>query len=480
MLIKEYRIPMPLSVEEYRIAQLYMINRKSREESEGEGSGIEIRVNEPYKNGPNNTSGQYTEKIYYVAKHVPPWMVKFMSENAVKTLSVEEISHNAYPFTKTIQSTPMFPSFSVEIETHFKPDLGEDDKIFSRKYPIETLDFNDRLGVGKGGDNVFETDPRLFVSKKDSSKGERGPLPADWLKKARQDMKDGKICPSWNADQTKIGYSCAYKVVKVNFKVFYIGSKVEQFIHNSIIKPMLCQAHRQVWCWQDEWCDLTLEDIRREEKITMKKLREMFHGPISSSEDEEEVNDSEGNEKELINEPWQPIQNVLSKKPSQSVNIKTNSRNISRTTNYSSCENQSPNISHDSDFQTDYSDFFSPPSSGSERSSCDEFFSAGESLIGSYSSSQGRNISRSSKSKRDKYRRAISENLSLDLKPINSEGQNQGHAGTKSSLNNQENQARILSNTYPHHSASSNYSKIDVRRSASIAVSSSVTGTRPF
>lgn len=30
MLIKEYRIPMPMSVEEYRIAQLYMIQVRSR------------------------------------------------------------------------------------------------------------------------------------------------------------------------------------------------------------------------------------------------------------------------------------------------------------------------------------------------------------------------------------------------------------------------------------------------------------------
>ena len=33
MLIKEYRIPLPLTVEEYRIAQLYMIAKKSSQES---------------------------------------------------------------------------------------------------------------------------------------------------------------------------------------------------------------------------------------------------------------------------------------------------------------------------------------------------------------------------------------------------------------------------------------------------------------
>lgn len=66
MLIKEYRISLPMSVEEYRIAQLYMIQRKSREESHGEGSGVEIIENEPYDDGPGG-KGQYTYKIYHVA-----------------------------------------------------------------------------------------------------------------------------------------------------------------------------------------------------------------------------------------------------------------------------------------------------------------------------------------------------------------------------------------------------------------------------
>ena len=35
MLIKEYRIPLPLSLEEYRVAQIYMIDKKSRTETHG-------------------------------------------------------------------------------------------------------------------------------------------------------------------------------------------------------------------------------------------------------------------------------------------------------------------------------------------------------------------------------------------------------------------------------------------------------------
>lgn len=97
MLIKEYRIPLPLTVEEYRIAQLYMIavrnrikyniqktdlmkmffffliQKKSRDESKGAGSGVEILINEPYDDGPGGI-GQYTRKIYHVGSHLPGWI----------------------------------------------------------------------------------------------------------------------------------------------------------------------------------------------------------------------------------------------------------------------------------------------------------------------------------------------------------------------------------------------------------------------
>lgn len=104
MLIKEYRIPLPLTVEEYRIAQLYMIavslytfdeksqfllnalfwccQKKSREESHGEGSGVEIIVNEPYQNGPGG-NGQYTKKIYHVGSHLPGTEILTQSKNWV-------------------------------------------------------------------------------------------------------------------------------------------------------------------------------------------------------------------------------------------------------------------------------------------------------------------------------------------------------------------------------------------------------------
>lgn len=169
MLIKEYRIPLPLTVEEYRIAQLYMIQvgceprdsnkpgltlshialqKKSREESSGEGSGVEIIVNEPYTDGPGG-NGQYTHKIFHVGSHLPGIRFKFMSctfdyysyftAGWLKALLpksafiVEEKAWNAYPYTRTRYTCPFVEKFSLDIETVYKEDPGELDNVFLLK-----------------------------------------------------------------------------------------------------------------------------------------------------------------------------------------------------------------------------------------------------------------------------------------------------------------------------------------------------------
>ena len=56
MLIKEYRIPLPMTVEEYKIAQLYMIAKKSREETKVRKSSLEPFINYADKQGREGVS----------------------------------------------------------------------------------------------------------------------------------------------------------------------------------------------------------------------------------------------------------------------------------------------------------------------------------------------------------------------------------------------------------------------------------------
>ena len=73
MIIKEYRVTLPMTVDEYQVAQLYSVAEASKNETGG-GEGVEVLKNEPYENVPllngKFTSGQYTYKIYHLASKV--------------------------------------------------------------------------------------------------------------------------------------------------------------------------------------------------------------------------------------------------------------------------------------------------------------------------------------------------------------------------------------------------------------------------
>lgn len=71
--------------------------KKSREETCGEGSGVEILENKPYTDGPGGT-GQYTHKVYHIGMHIPSWFRSILPKAALR---VEEESWNAYPYTRT-------------------------------------------------------------------------------------------------------------------------------------------------------------------------------------------------------------------------------------------------------------------------------------------------------------------------------------------------------------------------------------------
>ncbi|XP_022613390.1 membrane-associated phosphatidylinositol transfer protein 2-like isoform X5 [Seriola dumerili] len=272
MLIKEYRIPMPMSVEEYRIAQLYMIQKKSREESCGEGSGVEILENKPYTDGPGGT-GQYTHKVYHIGMHIPSWFRSILPKAALR---VEEESWNAYPYTRTRYTCPFVEKFSIDIETYYKPDTGNQGDVFNmsaaekRQRTIDPIDIvSDPIPPHE---YKAEEDPRLYKS----VKTQRGPLQDDWIEE-------------YNNNPGKTPIMCAYKLCKVEFRYWGMQSKIERFIHDVGLRKVMVRAHRQAWCWQDEWYGLTIEDIRQLELETQLALARKM-AQFSQAEEASEAN----------------------------------------------------------------------------------------------------------------------------------------------------------------------------------------------
>eukprot|EP01118_Nematostelium_gracile_P008741 TRINITY_DN289_c0_g1_i1.p1 TRINITY_DN289_c0_g1~~TRINITY_DN289_c0_g1_i1.p1 ORF type:complete len:292 (-),score=74.15 TRINITY_DN289_c0_g1_i1:39-914(-) len=266
MYIKEYRIPMPLSVEEYRIAQLYMVAKFSRERTT-KGEGVEILANEPFEN--ENGKGQYTHKMIHLGSHLPAW-VKPLIPTSVSC--VEEKAWNAYPYVKNVYSVAFFGErFSIVSETRYFDDDGTQENVHGldaaqlKQREVEYIN----IATDPVDPRYYkeEEDPKLFTSKKTG----RGPLTdKDWMKEHKPRM-------------------CIYKIAYVEFKVWGFQTTAESWIQKSMMKDVLTLGHKQAFCWMDEWVDLTMEDIRKFEEETKELLNKILHTgqtPIVSKKQE--------------------------------------------------------------------------------------------------------------------------------------------------------------------------------------------------
>ncbi|XP_056300075.1 cytoplasmic phosphatidylinositol transfer protein 1b isoform X1 [Pseudoliparis swirei] len=243
MLMKEYRICMPLTVDEYRIGQLYMISKHSCEQSGG-GEGVEVVRNEPDTH-PQHGPGQLTEKRIYISSKLPSWAKTFVP----RFFYVTEKAWNFYPYTITEYSVSFLPKFSIRIETRFENNNGDNNNVFrDTPTPEEDVSSLDILSDPIPEKHYKESeDPSRWLS----SKTGRGPLEKGWRDKHKPIM-------------------CSYKRVQCSFEVYGFQTKTEEFIHRNI-RDILLVSHRQAVTWIDEWHGLSFEEVREYEQTMQEK-----------------------------------------------------------------------------------------------------------------------------------------------------------------------------------------------------------------
>ncbi|KAG7475883.1 cytoplasmic phosphatidylinositol transfer protein 1-like [Solea senegalensis] len=260
MLMKEYRICMPLTVDEYRIGQLYMISKHSCEQSGG-GEGVEVVRNEPSVH-PEHGPGQLTEKRIYLSSKLPSWAKALVP----RFFYVTETAWNFYPYTITGASVSFLSKFSVRIETRFENNNGDNDNVFGdTPTPAEKVSFLDIVS-----DPIPEKHYKTVedLSLWQSSKTHRGPLGEGWRDNHKPIM-------------------CSYKRVQCSFEVYGFQTRTEEFIHKNI-RDILLVGHRQAVAWIDEWHGLSLDDVRdyeqtMQEKTNSKVKSDLNTGPPTAS-----------------------------------------------------------------------------------------------------------------------------------------------------------------------------------------------------
>ncbi|XP_011503545.1 PREDICTED: phosphatidylinositol transfer protein alpha isoform [Ceratosolen solmsi marchali] len=260
MLIKEFRVTLPVTVEEYQVAQLYSVAEASKNNTGG-GEGIEVLKNEPFTNYPllggKYSSGQYTYKIYHLASKVPAYIRMLLPKSS---LEIHEEAWNAYPYCKTVISNPgyMKENFIIIIESYHIGDIGDQENV--HELPPNKLKIREVVHIDISNDPIAsadykdDEDPRKFKSEKTG----RGPL----------------VGKDWKHQITPI-MTC-YKLVTCEFKWFGLQARVESYILKAE-RRLFTNFHRQVFCWIDRWHGLTMEDIRAIEDTTKEELDRQRH-----------------------------------------------------------------------------------------------------------------------------------------------------------------------------------------------------------
>lgn len=261
MKVTEYRIPLPVALEEFHAAWLYMVAKASKAKTKG-SDGVEVLRNEPYHNEKGH--GQYTLKHLHLGGYLPGFIRKIMPASML--LVIEE-AWNGYPYCKTVYSNPFLGDrFTMSVESVFVADnkgttenavrLTEEELKIRDIVPLDIATDQQR-----GKDYTAEEDPSRFHSVKTG----RGPLRAGWQ------------------DDHSHPLMCAYKVVRFNFRWWGLQTAVENYTCR-VIRDVFLASHKQAFCWIDEWFGLTMADIRRIEAETAAELKKAMEKAAASGE----------------------------------------------------------------------------------------------------------------------------------------------------------------------------------------------------
>nr|XP_024000693.1 LOW QUALITY PROTEIN: cytoplasmic phosphatidylinositol transfer protein 1-like [Salvelinus alpinus] len=251
MLMKEYRICMPLTVEEYKIGQLYMISKHSNEQSGG-GEGVEVVRNQPDTH-PQHGLGQLTEKRIYLNSKLPSWVSVFVP----RVFYVTEKAWNFYPYTITEYSVSFLPKFSIRIETSLRTTMVTTimcigDRPTPAESDLSALGCLRRMG--------------------------RARLVEGWRLSRWVSEKNGPR-PRWKGGVRTAPHHVLYKRVQCSFEVYGFQGKTEDFIHRNI-QDILLVGHRQAVAWTDEWHGMSLEDVREYER----QIQEQTNSKLKSTQ----------------------------------------------------------------------------------------------------------------------------------------------------------------------------------------------------
>ncbi|KAJ4838922.1 hypothetical protein Tsubulata_025958 [Turnera subulata] len=256
--IKEFRVPMPVSLEEYQIAQMYMVMRM-QQQSTTSTEGVEVLENRPLDDDPVFGKCQYTSKIYRLQSKAPTWLTTFAPADS---LILTEEAWNAYPRCKTVIKCPYFTKFSLTVETVHKADNGLSENVHGlskEQLASREVEFLDIASAPADYWSYVIGNNNTDFSKFKSTRTSRGPLLDGWQDRCNPVMT-------------------AYKLVTIDAPYWGFGYRLEQALLAGE-RALFLESHRNCFSWIDEWFGMTMQQIRQLELKTDSALNRRAANP---------------------------------------------------------------------------------------------------------------------------------------------------------------------------------------------------------
>ncbi|KAG0551584.1 hypothetical protein BDA96_01G435700 [Sorghum bicolor] len=272
--IKEFRIVMPMSMEEYEIGLSYTIMKMEKQNTNSK-EGVEVLQQVPFEDEKLG-KGQFTSKVYHLQSKIPSWMKGFAPSSA---LTVHEDSWCAFPKSRTVIKCPLFSKCSLTIDTVTRPDNGCSENVHnltSEQLAAREVEIIDIASISRDYWSKVIGAPNVDLTAFKSQRTERGPLLKGWM-------------------DSCVPVMTTYKLVIMDAPIWGLGERLEDCIIAGE-RALFLACHRLCFAWIDEWYGMTMEQIREMERQTDMLLKKTLKKPGKAG------SKHEGNRKTLKDE----------------------------------------------------------------------------------------------------------------------------------------------------------------------------------
>ncbi|KAJ0978210.1 hypothetical protein J5N97_013684 [Dioscorea zingiberensis] len=238
VMIREFRIVMPISLEEYEVAMIYTTMKM--EQQSLTSREVEIMEN-LYFEDEFLGNGQYTSKIYHLQSKLPTWLKTFATKSSLK---IQEEYWNAYPKSKTVIKCSCFNQCLLTIETVNKADNGCSENVFGLSDELiaaRKVEIIDITSIEKDYWSKIISTTKIDFSAFKSKRTGRGPLLKGWQDTCKPVMT-------------------SYKLVTVDAPIWGVGNRLEETFQASQ-RALLLESHKLCFALIDEWFGVTMDQI---------------------------------------------------------------------------------------------------------------------------------------------------------------------------------------------------------------------------